>query len=158
MIKPAANYAVEIEQLYNERLYDPSSFFYIGNEENYPIVLSNNEERSGKYNWAVLDNEKVIGYISYWIDWTTRCASSFGMYCFDEGNLVFGLAIRDVMKMLIEEYRLHRIEWRMISGNPVQKHYDKFCEKYGGNRVVLHDVCKDRYGKFHDEYIYEIIQ
>jgi hypothetical protein len=46
----------------------------------------------------------------------------------------------------------------MIGGNPVKRHYDKFCAKHNGNRVVLHDVCKDENGNYRDEYIYEIIK
>ena len=45
----------------------------------------------------------------------------------------------------------------MISGNPVEKHYDKFCEKYGGKKFILADAVKDRQGNYHNDVIYEII-
>ena len=45
----------------------------------------------------------------------------------------------------------------MVGGNPVEKHYDKFCKKYHGKKFVLTDAIKDRYGKYHDDIIYEII-
>ena len=45
----------------------------------------------------------------------------------------------------------------MVGGNPIKKHYDKFCKKYDGNILKLKDVFKDRNGKYHDDYIYEII-
>lgn len=61
------------------------------------------------------------------------------------------------MEKLIHEYKLHRIEWRVVSGNPVKKHYDKFCKKYNGNIIKLTDVFKDKYGNYRDSYIYEIL-
>lgn len=45
----------------------------------------------------------------------------------------------------------------MTGGNPVEKHYDKFCQKYHGEKLILKDVLKDRYGKYHNDVIYEII-
>lgn len=47
--------------------------------------------------------------------------------------------------------------WHMISGNPVEKHYDKFCEKYNGHKHILKDAIRDRQGYYHDDVIYEII-
>ena len=38
-----------------------------------------------------------------------------------------------------------------------QKYYDRFCNKYQGSKFVLTDVFKDRYGKYHNDVIYEII-
>ena len=79
------------------------------------------------------------------------------MYAFDKGNILIGKALKEIMDKLINEYHLHRIEWRMIGGNPVERSYDRFCKKYNGNKYVLKDVFKDRQGKYHDDCIYEII-
>jgi hypothetical protein len=59
------------------------------------------------------------------------------------------------MRELVRSH--HRVEWRMIAGNPVKKHYDKFCHRYGGNVVKLHEAVRTPSGKYADEYIYEII-
>ena len=45
----------------------------------------------------------------------------------------------------------------MVGGNPVEKHYDKFCKKYNGKKFILTDAVKDKYGKYHNDVIYEII-
>ena len=79
------------------------------------------------------------------------------MFSFDRGNPLIGVDLFNEMKKLIHNYKLHRIEWRMVGGNPIKKHYDKFCKKYNGNILKLKDVFKDRNGKYHDDYIYEII-
>ena len=58
---------------------------------------------------------------------------------------------------LIFEYNVHRIEYCMISGNPVEKHYDNFCKRFQGRKLVLKDVFKDEKGVYHDDVIYEIL-
>ena len=45
----------------------------------------------------------------------------------------------------------------MIGGNPVERRYDRFCEMYNGTKHVLKDVIKDKFGEYHDDIIYEII-
>ena len=87
----------------------------------------------------------------------SKCLSNFGLYSFDKGNPVIGKDVLCEIKRIIKEYQPHRIAWRMVSGNPVEKHYDKFCKRYNGKKFVLTDVFKDRYGKYHNDVIYEII-
>lgn len=33
----------------------------------------------------------------------------------------------------------------------------QYCDKVGGTKHVLRDAIKDKYGKYHDDIIYEII-
>ena len=54
--------------------------------------------------------------------------------------------------------QLHKIEWRMVGGNPVEKHYDKFCFKHNGKKHILKDSIKDADGNYRDDIIYEIIK
>ena len=76
---------------------------------------------------------------------------------FDKGNINIGLAINEVLNKVIKEFKVHRIEYRMIGNNPVKKHYDKFCKKYNGRIIELRDCFKDRQGNYRNEYIYEIL-
>lgn len=83
-----------------------------------------------------------------------------GFYSAEEYNLNTHSIGKDVLceiKRIIKEYQPHRMAWRMVGGNPVEKHYDRFCNKYQGRKFVLTDVFKDRYGKYHNDVIYEII-
>jgi hypothetical protein len=45
----------------------------------------------------------------------------------------------------------------MVGGNPVERSYDRFCNKYGGTKHVLKDAMKDECGNYHDDIIYEIV-
>jgi hypothetical protein len=45
----------------------------------------------------------------------------------------------------------------MVGGNPVERSYDRFLKMHNGNKHILKDAVKDKYGKYHDDVIYEII-
>ena len=116
------------------------------------------EPDSGLHQYAIVDsNNNLKGYLAYVIDWYSSSAYNFGLISFDRGNPIMGMDLFKEMEKLIHEYKLHRIEWRVVSGNPVKKHYDKFCKKYNGNIIKLTDVFKDKYGNYRDSYIYEIL-
>ena len=54
---------------------------------------------------------------------------------------------------------MHGIDFlHSVGGNPVEKHYDKFCYRNGGNKVTLHNVVKDANGIYRDEHVYEILR
>lgn len=117
------------------------------------------EPESGRFQYAIVDsNGKLVGYLDYFVDWYSSCASRFGLMSFDRGNITVGRDLYAELNKLLNEYKLHRIEWRMIGGNPVERSYDRFCNKHNGTKHVLKDAIKDKYGKYHDDIIYEIIQ
>ena len=74
----------------------------------------------------------------------------------DRGNPIIGKVLFEKMEELVST--MHRVEWRMIGGNPVERHYDRFCAKYGGAKYILHDSVRDKNGKYHDNVVYEIIR
>ncbi len=155
MLVPAILYKEEIEKAFAKELYTENYFYFYGYAygNNLPEIKA--EDR--RFQYAIVNKDKrLIGYLSYWIDSNADTVNSFGLYSFDKGNFIIGKDLFEKLEELIEKH--HRIEWRMIGGNPVKKHYDKFCNKHNGNVVVLHDVCKDDRDIYHDEYIYEIIK
>ena len=48
------------------------------------------------------------------------CVKNFGLMAFDSNNKRIGLDVYKQIKKLIFEYNVHRIEYCMISGNPVE--------------------------------------
>ena len=156
MLVPAILYKKEIIRKLQEYTYAEDIMYYSGYLGN--SVPSIEEDTNGKlYQYAIVDDGKLIGYFTYQIDWYSSSVYNFGLFSFDRNNVTIGIDVYRELKKLINDYHIHRIEWRMVSGNPVEKHYDKFCQKYRGKKYVLTDVLKDRYGKYHNDVIYEII-
>ena len=157
MLIPAILKKQEIENAFRKYYYSDEMMFETGSLDNWLSEISENPSGS-RYQYAIVDNKaKLIGYIDYTIDWYSSCAHNFGLISFDKGNILIGKAVKEIMDKLINEYHLHRIEWRMIGGNPVERSYDRFCFSNGGTKHILKDVFKDKYGKYHDDIIYEII-
>lgn len=156
MLKPAILYKDKIIKNFYEHQYSEDMTFYsgwLGND--IPDIA---EKFDGcRYQYAIIDKDKVIGYFTYYIDWYKSCASNFGLYSFDKNNKIIGIDVYRELKKIINEYHIHRMEWRMIDGNPVEKHYDKFCKKYNGKKFVFTDCIKDRNGNYHNDVAYEII-
>lgn len=159
MLIPAIVKKNEILESFKRYYYSDDMMFETGSLNNW-LPNIQEETETGRFQYAIVNSkEEVMGYLDYYIDWYSSCACRFGLISFDRGrgNAVIGKDLFNEMNKLIHDYKLHRIEWRMIGGNPIEKSYDKFCNKYNGTKHVLKDVIKDKYGKYHDDIIYEII-
>lgn len=157
MLVPAVLYKDEIKRKILEYKYTNDMMYYSGWLGDSIPNIDDDSEDNCTVQYAIVDGDNLIGYFTYMMDWYTSCASCFGLFSFDRGNKIIGLDVRREMKKIIKEYNVHRISWRMVSGNPVERHYDKFCDKYGGKKFVLTDAIRDRAGNYHDDIIYEII-
>ena len=157
MLIPAILRKEEILTKMQEYNYTEDMMYYSGYLGNsLPSIEENNN--GYLYQYAVLTHlGKLIGYFTYYIDWYSSCVYNFGLFSFDRNNSIIGIDIYKELKKIINDYHIHRLEWRMIGGNPVEKHYDKFCKRYNGKKYVLTDVFKDRCGKYHNDVIYEIV-
>ncbi len=157
MLVPALAYKAEIEELFAKNMYSEEMGLYSENFYNNWIPTIHNECTDGSFEYAIVDSKKnVIGYFKHNIDFCNDCVQNFGLYSFCKGSYTIGKDIYAEMTKLIKRH--HRIGWRMIGGNPVQRSYDKFCQKYGGRKIELCDTVKDKNGKYHNAYIYEIIK
>lgn len=155
MIVPAITVKEEIEKLFSQQFYSKDMFYYVGGVDSFPLEISSSTD-NGRYEWAIMDGDKIIGYISYTIDWYSQGVYNFGLISFDKGNPKVGIGIKEIINLLTS-YDIHRIEWKMICGNPVERHYDFWCKHFNGRKIELRDVTKDQYGRFRNSVIYEVI-
>lgn len=147
----------EILHEFRKLQYTDDLMFEVGNIDNYMPMIAEEPDKS-TFQFAIVDNkDKLVGYISYEIDWYSSQARNFGLMSFDRGNPLIGKALFEVMNNIINNLRIHRISWYMVGGNPVERSYDRFCKKYNGRKIILRDVFKDRMGNYHDSVTYEII-
>ena len=152
MLKPAIIYEKELTELFKTVLYTDDYFYYVG----YGHCHSLPEFKicDNYYNFAIVDNDKVVGYLSYYIDSGTDGVERFGLISFDKGNMT---VISDTKKRFEELVKTHkRVEWRCVEGNPVSKIYDKILERYNGYKHKLHNCTLTPDGKIVGCYIYEI--
>ena len=109
-----------------------------------------------KFQYAIVDdNEKLIGYLEYSIDWYVSKAYKFALFSFDRGNVLVGKEVFTKLEELVST--LHRVEWRAVSSNPACRSYDNFIKRHNGNKHILKDSIRDKNGNYFDDIIYEII-
>lgn len=154
MLVPAILFKSEIENGYKKLFYTSDMLFESGSlNQSIPDIAENMNE--GWFQYAIIGGEKVIGYLGYYVNYYTSNVYNFGLISFDRGNPLIGKDLFEKMEELVS--RFHRIEWRMIGGNPVERSYDKFCEIHNGTKHVLKDALKDAEGNYRDSIIYEIV-
>ena len=158
MLKPAILYRDKIFAKLLEYSYTDDMLFYTGCLGNELPKIEESSSSGNIYQYAIIDkDDKLIGYFAYCIDWYSSCVYNFGLFAFDRNNTTIGFDVYRELRKIINDYHIHRMEWRMIQGNPVENHYDKYCKYYNGKKFVLTDSFKDRCGEYHNEVIYEII-
>ena len=156
MLVPAILYKDKIIEQFQMKFYSIDMLYETGSNSQWcPSIPDEPDE--GCFEYAIVDSSKnLIGYLSYRIDYYSSNAYNFGLMSFDPGNPIIGKDLFNKLEELVST--LHRVEWRMIGGNPVERHYDRFCAKYGGAKYILHDSVRDKNGKYHDNVVYEIIR
>lgn len=161
MLVPAVLYKDKIEELSKKKMYDDYMFFDSGNVSPSSISVQRDQidGDASRFEYAILDNNgKLVGWFRYYINWYTRQLYLAGLVNLtDTTKPIIGFDLYKEVERVIYNYKIHRIEFRMIGGNPAQRSYDKVCARLNGTRHVLRDVFKDRSGEYHDEYIYEVI-
>lgn len=155
MLVPAVLYKEQITKEFQKLYYTTDMLYETGSTEQWCPEIANCPE-SWQFQYAIVDNnKKLIGYLAYVVDYYCSKAYNFGLISFDKGNVILGRDLFNKMEELVST--LHKIEWRMVGGNPVERSYDKFCFKHNGKKHILKDSIRDAQGNYRDDIIYEII-
>lgn len=159
-IANAKLYEEQIKRKFWEIWYDEKYQFYFGGSWRSDFSLADNPGGLQERGFAVLsDEDELLGYISYSVDNEMRIAQWFGAINFSNDKITFGLALRQVIKDCFLKFGMEVVEWNVICGNPIERSYDKMCEKLGGRIVgIRHRRTKDLAGNVHDNKLYEILR
>ena len=103
MLKPAILYKNEILTKIQEYNYTEDMMYYSGYLGN--AIPSIEEDTNGKlYQYAIVDDGKLIGYFTYQIDWYSSSVYNFGLFSFDRNNVTIGIDVyRELKKIGIKK-------------------------------------------------------
>lgn len=156
MIKPAQLYQEELKKLYYNTFYDEKYMYYqnwIGTQE-----LEIHNENYNFHEFAILENNEVIGYIKYRINWIPNSIDSFSIISFKK-SFCFGLDLLKIIDDIFIKYKINKIEFRAIADNPVIKHYYNFIKIFNGREVgTLFETVKLSDGELHNEVLFELFR
>lgn len=157
MLKPAQLYKDKLEVENVKAWYRPENIFWNGGTGDSNIELPDNNYDSHCF-VSVDENDNVIGYIAYAVDWAAMSADRFGIISYQKGNLEFVRDIYQAICNLFEVYHMNRIAWWCFADNPAIRGYRNFIKKHGGIECGHgRQVVKLQDGKLHDTVEFEIL-
>ena len=164
MLIPACTFPEEIQKKFRLIFYTEAMFWSTGIFSEPPIIQEtsrvddNGDQILYQYACVSKDIKKFYGFFQFKLNRVTRSIEEVFIIRFtDEGRTIFNRDVLDYINYIIKEWNINRMEFRAIGGNPVIKVYRKFIKKFNGQEFVLHDVVKDKYDKYHDMHIFEIL-
>lgn len=135
-----------------------SNMYYHGTAgSEIPTIPDNNYNH---HSFVSVDkNDKIIGFISYNIDWQAMNAYKFGIISFDKGNLIFIKDLNEAINNLFTVYNMNRIDWFCFADNPAIRGYRNFIKRHGGRETAyFRSIAKLMDGKLHDGVEFEILK
>lgn len=164
MLKPAILYREEIQKKFAALKYTDAAMYYNGCIEDGRIWIDDCEYGSiGVYQFAIVNGEDVVGFISWRTDYYSSVSYNFGLISFtpDKPNVAIATAILSSIKM-IQEQGIQHIEFGAVEGNPVIQHYDAITSRYTDDyivqKILIPFAFKDRKGSFHGRYLYLMLK
>lgn len=160
MLDNALKYESELQAKLIDTMYSEKYKFY-NIQDTYCSVFKTHDDNWDNHQFVSLDNSgNVIGLIHYSVDRVCRYAHNLGILNLtDKPSISF---VKDVLKVIDDifcKFNFHRLEFAVCIGNPAERGYDKFCEKFGGSIVgVKHRYYKLMDGEYYDQKSYEVLR
>ena len=157
MLQLAKLYENELVQLfYKNTLREDMKWVTFGVETSPPKLP---EAYGTDRIFVSVQNDQILGYLGYSIDWAVR--SAYNLFCVrlsDNNGVVF---FRDLKRLVdgIWDGNIQKLNYQVIVGNPAERMWDKFCFAHGGRIVGTYK--KDirlADGFLYDRKVYEIMK
>jgi hypothetical protein len=159
ILKLAYTYRDKLQPLYQQIIFQEKYKFY--NFADYwdyelDLIKSSWEELA----FVSVDNDdNIIGFLRAGLQRNVDKVSSLGILNFGKPNITFSKDLYQFLTDLFEKYNFRKIEFNMIVGNPIEKMYDKYINKYGGNIIgIKKKSTKLQDGQYYDVKQYEIFK
>jgi RimJ/RimL family protein N-acetyltransferase len=137
---------------------DKFKFYNASNYYNYNLELANDSWTNIEM-VSVDKDDKVIGFLAAKIDRCSDYVSSLRVINFYELNYTFSKDFHQFITELFTKHNFRKIIFSVVVGNPAEKMYDKYIEKYGGRVVGVYKEDTKLYdGIYYDFKMYEIFK
>lgn len=159
MLDIAINHEEELKQLFRSVWFKDKYKYW--NCSCYHEDWRAEESTWVEHQFVSVRNGCVIGYIGYQIDRDNADeVHDLNIINFEESpSITFAKDLGQALKDIFERYKFRKLSFSVVIGNPVEKSYDKMCEKYGGRIVgVKKKQVRLIDGELYDEKLYEILR
>lgn len=159
ILKLAYTYRDQLQQLFNNIIFQEKYKYYnFNNYWNYNFELCENSW--DRIEMVSVDEENYVrGFLSASINRIADSVSSLGIINFYDVNIVFAKDLYQFIKDLFLKFNFRKIEFTVVVGNPIEKMYDKYIQKYNGRIVgIKKQSTKLQDNKYYDVKMYEIFR
>lgn len=159
ILKLAYTYENQLQQLFKKIIFQEKYKYYnYSNYWTYNLKLSENSWDS--IEMVSVDEENYVrGFLSASINRIADSVSSLGIINFYDVNIVFAKDLYQFIKDLFLKFNFRKIEFIVVVGNPIEKMYDKYIQKYNGRIVgIKKQSTKLQDNKYYDVKMYEIFR
>lgn len=159
ILKLAYTYKDKLQQQFQNIVFqDKYKYYNYDNYWHYTLKLS--EDSWNDIELVSVDNQdNVRGFFRAGISRASDKVSSLAIINFYDKNITFSRDLYQFLKDLFEKYNFRKIEFNIVIGNPIEKMYDKYINKYGGKIVGINkQSTKLQDGNYYDVKYYEIFR
>lgn len=159
MLDIAINYAEQVKLKFRQTWFKERYKYWTGT--NYSDEWNPVESTWVDHQFVSERNGEVIGYIGYGIDRASGdVAHHLNIINFEEKpSITFARDLGQALTDIFEKYNFRKLSFYVVVGNPIEKSYDKMCERYGGRIVgIKRKNTRLIDGKYYDEKLYEIFR
>jgi len=157
MIQPAKVYESKLIDKFLSIYDDPKyKYFFLSG---YNFIPSIEDDEWNYIKRVSVYNEEVLGYLSAVVDRTANKISELGVINFTNDNFIFSRDLANFINLLFYQYNFYKIKFSVVIGNPAEKMYDRFIEKYNGSIIgISKKDCRLTDGRLYDVKYYEIFR
>lgn len=162
MLKLAYFYKQQLQEEYQKIIFDEKyKFYFCQSYWDYEFHTS-----TGDSNWygieyvSVNKDGDIIGYLGADINRDSNKVNCLKIINFkNKGNITFSKDLYNFLMELFTKYKVRKIEFSVVVGNPIEKMYDKYVQKYGGHIAGQYTkYIKLIDGEYYDYKMYEIFR
>ncbi len=135
MLVPAKLYVKELTELIGMTATNPEYKWWHGSYSKATIEIDDNF-------WSCIQlvklnsKKEIIGYYRASVSRPENYVDGLSCINFNlKDKMSFALGMREFLNYIINTLRMPKIKWLVYVGNPMEKSYDKLCERHGG-RVI----------------------
>lgn len=157
MLGFAIDHEYNLAELYRTTWLNDKYKFFNSNSAAYKLEIADSTYYQHQFVSFENQTKDIIGLIGYYIDREINAVSGIYVMNFGGNDFLFAKDLNTALKDIFEKYNFNKINFTVIIGNPVEKHYDRFIKKYGGRIIgIRKDDVKLYDGQYYDRKVYEI--
>ena len=161
MLAPAQLYVNELQERFDSIIGDLNYQYFFSTPDMALDVRKTFLNQESCFNFVSVEDDTVIGFITYNYNYSTMSATGIGVLSFEPNSLTFAADLKKVFEDLLYQKNFIRIEFLAFEENPATKKYFSLIKKIKGYESHIHGplLFANRLadGKLHNSYIIELI-